>query len=314
MNSKRNATVASAVVVSVLALAGSASASVQLRTDLAPGDVVRDHGVGVVVPPPGHAVQTEATLVSGGAQTLTALTERDGTVVLTGVGSEATPAVLPELLPQGPPAECDDGAYHRTQWTYSDGSRKFGKWKSMFRWWFNPTAVPADLDRVRAREATRRAVRNVVGARNDCGMADQVSATQDYLGDTTTAPNITTDSCGPADGKNVVGFGKLTLDGAVAVECSWGRDDGTSYVAVTESDAKMNTAYRWYADLPAICLDDRYSIEGVMTHEFGHTFQLGHVDEANHGNLTMSTNVNATCRHDEATLGKGDVWGLQSLY
>lgn len=310
---RKTVTVGSTVLMSALALTASASADVKLRTDLGPGDVVRDHGVAVVVPPPGHAVQTEATLVSGGAETLTALTERDGTVVLSGVGSEAMPALAAEVLPQVPPAECDDGAYHRSMWTYSDGSRKLGKWKSLFRWWFNPTAVPADVDRVRAREATRRAVRNVVGARNDCGMADQVTATQDYLGDATTAPNITSDSCAAGDGKNVVGYGKLALEGALAVECSWGRDDGTSYVAVVESDVKMNTAYRWYADLPAVCLD-RYSIEGVMTHEFGHTFQLAHVDEAGHGNLTMSTSVNATCRHDEATLGKGDVWGLQALY
>lgn len=318
MSLRKIATVGSTVVASALALAASASADVQIRTDLKPGDVVHDHGVGAVVPPPGHAVFAEALLASGDAETLTVLTERDGTVVLTGAGSEAVEPLpeLPAIFPESTPRECDDGAYRRSAWTFSDGTRKFGKWKSIMNWWYNPAGTPADVDRTRGREAVRRAVRNVVTGRNDCGMADQVSASQDYQADTTTAPNFAAGeyACAAPDGKNVVGWGKLYREGVLAATCAWAREDGQTYLTIHESDVKISTDFTWYADRPTVCVDGRYGIEPVMTHEFGHSYGLGHVEEETHPNLTMSTHLNGPCQDAEVTLGKGDVWGLQSLY
>ncbi|HEV2999426.1 MAG TPA: matrixin family metalloprotease [Solirubrobacteraceae bacterium] len=320
---KRIATVASTVALSALALAPPASADAEVRPDLRPGDVVSDHGAGAVVPPPGYGVYAETTLASGGAQTLGVLTERDGTVIVSGAGSEAVEPLppVPPLpgLPESPPPPCEDGAYHRMAWTLSDGSRKFAKWKSVMNWWFNPAGVPADLDRVRARESVRRAARNIVTGRNDCGMPDQITATHTFQGDTSTAAGITRDGmcAGAYDSKNVVAFGSLGArsEQAVAVACVWVVNDGGTYLSMVDTDVKVNTDYRWYTDEPpTICLDSRYSVEGVMTHEFGHAYGLDHVDEAEHGNLTMSTNVNMTCGDDQATLGKGDVWGLQALY
>ena len=54
--------------------------------------------------------------------------------------------------------------------------------------------------------------------------------------------------------------------------------------------------------------------QGVQTHEYGHAFGMGHVSEADHGNLTMSTNINGAWSNFEASLGRGDVLGLRSLY
>jgi hypothetical protein len=57
----------------------------------------------------------------------------------------------------------------------------------------------------------------------------------------------------------------------------------------------------------------KYSVEAVVTHEAGHVFGLGHVDEAAHGALTMSP-VMLTCQSSEKTLGLGDVRGLEAVY
>ena len=57
----------------------------------------------------------------------------------------------------------------------------------------------------------------------------------------------------------------------------------------------------------------RYDVEGVMTHERGHTFGLGHVPEASHAKLTMSERIRS-CQSSERTLGLGDVRGLEKKY
>ena len=60
--------------------------------------------------------------------------------------------------------------------------------------------------------------------------------------------------------------------------------------------------------------DDKLSLEATMTHEAGHVFGLGHIGERRHGRLTMSPFLNGPCENSEATLGLGDVRGLEALY
>lgn len=52
----------------------------------------------------------------------------------------------------------------------------------------------------------------------------------------------------------------------------------------------------------------------VASREIGHAYGLGHVDERHHGRLTMSTCLDDPCANKEATLGLGDLLGLQQLY
>ena len=138
---------------------------------------------------------------------------------------------------------------------------------------------------------------------------------EDFQGVTEDTPNISIDghTCETSDGVNVVSFGRV--DGRRAVTCTWGYDDGGTFARITSSDTRLNEDLRWYIDVERGSCYDQFSIEAVMTHEFGHTFGLGDVGpEEDHAWLTMSPELNGKCQNSEASLGRGDVWGVQSLY
>jgi predicted Zn-dependent protease len=105
----------------------------------------------------------------------------------------------------------------------------------------------------------------------------------------------------------VVGFG-TPPSGYLGMTCWW-----TMSGIIFESDMRLNKAYyHFYVNKPSSC-SNRYSIEAVATHEFGHAFGLAHVSETYHPSLTMST-VIRSCQASESTLGLGDVRGLNALY
>lgn len=94
---------------------------------------------------------------------------------------------------------------------------------------------------------------------------------------------------------------------------TWRRAHAGENEAV-ESDMRLNKEdYRWVVSLGPGCTSG-FSVETVTTHERGHTFGLGHVNESRHPNLTMSTAINGPCQGSETTLGRGDIQGLQQLY
>ncbi len=340
MSVKKTAAIAVATVASGLALAAPAFAYDEIRTDLVPGDVVRDVGISLVVPQPGDFTYATAELQEDGSQSLGALTQEDGTVILADVGADAAAVpgsaadiaggsapldadglldnATPDAAPTAPAAAagaCDDGAYKLQTWTFSDGSRKHPKWKSTFNWHFKSGSTPNNVGQTAARDAIARAVTNITGSHNNCGLADEVSATSAYQGSTTTGTNLSSDgsTCLASDSKSVVAFGSLQ-SGTLAAACTWGTYDTGTYAKITKSDVRINKGlYGWYANEPSGC-STRWAIEGVMTHEFGHSFGLGHVGEADHGNLTMSTHINGPCQNSEASLGLGDVRGLRVLY
>jgi len=329
MTLKKTASAAVAAVAAGLALAAPAFAYDEIRTDLEPGDVVSDVGVGLVVPQPGRFTWATAELEDKGGQSLGALTQADGTVVLASVGREG--GLLPGSEPLGgllghapagagpaaaavSPAECDDAAYSRMTWTFADGSRRHPKWKSTHNWYFRASTTPSDNSVENVRAALVRAVTNITGSHNTCDLPDEVTASSAHQGDTTTGPNISTDGtkCTLPDHKSVVSFGTVPV-GVLAVACTNGYYDGGTYATISDADVRINKAYSWYAVKPSGCTT-RWSIEGVMTHEFGHSFGVGHVSEGEHGNLTMSTHMNGPCQNAESSLGLGDVNVLRLVY
>ncbi len=192
----------------------------------------------------------------------------------------------------GAPAPCGDAAYRELAGTWLNGS---------YRWAFNAASTPAYLGRAAVRDVLRRSFSNITSARNDCGLADRVSATHAYVGTTSVRPR-----CDRRDFKNVVGFQRLER-GVLAVTCFW-----ISSNRIVEADIQINSRERWALSLSG-CVDE-VMLEATMTHEAGHVFGLDHVGERRHGRLTMSPFLDGPCQLSEATLGLGDVRGLEALY
>lgn len=282
-----------------------------------------------MVPPPGEGVRAAALGVDGVAQTLTVTTAPDGTVRISDLGAEA--AAPPDVAPaedyvkrvnefvDGGPAECDDDFYHF--WQNAVGGEGW-KWKKTMLWWFRAGSTPDYIDRDAARADVHRAARNVVTTRNNCGMADAVSASQDFQGDTVATVNIywdgRWDTCGANDGKSVVAFGALGTKTS-SMTCTWYRDDGTAYNSIEEADTRFNTNwnFRWYAGETPFPCDYQYttpprSIEASKTASFAFAYGLDYIHNEDHPHLTMSGT--GTCSTAKATLGKGDILGLRALY
>lgn len=222
--------------------------------------------------------------------------EGDAGVALPGMAGPTQPVAAAPSAP-GP---CNDSAY----------SLLGGKWKQTLNWSYQSSSTPGELNASAVLTVIKRSFDNITGARNDCGLADQVSATSNYLGSTAAKPNITKRGrCGVKDGQNVVGFGPLPSD-TLAVACiHYGSNN-----RIIEADIRMNSNFGW-ALTPATCNPWQHQLlEPTMTHEIGHAFGLGHVGERRHGRLTMSTNSDGSCANGETTLGLGDVRGLRHLY
>jgi hypothetical protein len=190
------------------------------------------------------------------------------------------------------PPPCEDGAFN------TFGARQ----TNTYKWSFKASSAPSALNKSSVAAVLQKAFHNVTGAHNDCGRADKINATHEYLGTTTRGPN-----CGSPDGHNVVGFGRLA-PGVLAVTCYWitgGR--------IVEADMKITTRESW-ALSTASCHGDMPLLEATITHEAGHVYGLGHVGERRHGRLTMSPFLDGPCNNNESTLGLGDMLGLESLY
>jgi hypothetical protein len=263
------------------------------RSRLHPGALVRAGDLSLEVPTPGHGVWAAAISRSGGLRSFGISTRADGTVEIHRDGGAS-----PGQGTRTSPSACSDSGYT----LYST------KWTSTYKWWFRASTTPSGISQDSAADALKSAATNITTAHNDCGLADQVSATHAYQGTTTKVVNIDKGStCLTGDGSSVVSFGTLNSS-YLALTCWW-----TSGTQTTEADMKINKAsYSWYVTKPSGC-SNKYDIEDVATHEFGHAFGLGHVDEATHGNLTMSPVIGA-CQNAEETLGLGDVDGLEAKY
>jgi hypothetical protein len=200
---------------------------------------------------------------------------------------------------QSAPNACNDPAY----------SLIGGKWKTALNWRFQSSTSPQEYTKSAVLSIIKHSFNNMTGARNDCGLPDNVGATSTYLGTTSSAPNVTKRGyCSQRDGMNVLGFGPLP-SGILAVTCTWTNGNGK----MIESDIRVNSNIYWALTVSS-CHYWQELLEPTMTHEIGHAFGLGHVGERKHGRLTMSTTSDGPCSNAETTLGWGDIRGLNHLY
>lgn len=303
--------VVASVIVSVVALAPTANSQTvpETASDHRPGDVVTDHGVGAVVPQPGHEIRAEAILADGSIQEFGIRTALDGRVTLLHFGDESAQAARPgDQLSEGgtpaatSPAPCDDNAY-------SVGADKV---TSNFSWMFKISSTPSYLDQTGTKNDLKAGTDNITSAFNDCGRADNVSATNSYAQDTTMNVNITSSAtCETPDDYSVVTFGDLSGSSVdpLAVECT-----DVESGSIVASDVKFEgNLYTWTLEPGSNCSGSKWDVESVMTHERGHSFGLEHVAESSHPYLTMSKRIRP-CSVGARTLGLGDMLGLEALY
>jgi hypothetical protein len=269
--------------------------------DLVAGDLVELDGFVLEVPEPGTAVG----LTVDGEEGWTTLIV-DNTADRVRVERSSSDVVDPdapeqELDPTIATAACSDTAYKFT------GSR----WRTGMSFWFNAASTPAGVDAARAEALIGRAATTIVTGRNDCGHADDITATRKFNGRTAYTSGAGNNSAGAiackSDKKSVVGFRSLGSK-LKAATCWWYDADRYTY----EADISFHSGVKWtLADaIPAGCTDALH-FESVATHEFGHAFGLDHPGST-HTALTMQPG--GPCDNSKATLGRGDYRGLQIRY
>ncbi|HJP66207.1 MAG TPA: matrixin family metalloprotease [Actinomycetota bacterium] len=308
------ATIALAALLAAVAVhaAGPELASARSAAPLVmharPGSLVRVGDLFLTVPPAGQGVAADTLSVDGRERALVLQSRTDGTVavyqgavldaLVRQVRTRSAGAGASTSSPTTPLSPCSDSHYS----TYSS------KWTKTYEWSFKISSTPSEVHQDNAESALKHAAGNITGADNDCGMGDTIDAHYHYLGTTSTGSNVTSSGgCGSSDGKNVVEFGTLPST-MLALSCWWFSGSST-----TSGDLRLNrSSFLWVANIGSAC-SNKFGIEAVGTHEFGHIFGMAHVSEATDGYLTMSPTI-YPCQSSEATLGRGDIVGLETKY
>lgn len=189
-----------------------------------------------------------------------------------------------------PFASCSSSTYFAAGW----------RWPSTDNWYYNSAS-----QKTAGLSALRAAANAWTGTITVCGTSVVSSASNYYVGSTTAAPNVNASGgCSNRTSQNVVGWGSLPT-GTLATTCTW----YNGYGDALESDARYSTGYAWNSS--STCSGANYDLRGVGTHEFGHTYGLGHVAQST--GLVMKP-ASTTCDTAQRTLGRGDQLGIDFLY
>jgi hypothetical protein len=184
------------------------------------------------------------------------------------------------------------------------------RWAKSLKFRINLTKMPSRYSRKTVIRQIRVANGNMRTGRNSCGKPRLRTPASHYLGRTAARPNIKPESaavgCGQANAKNVVGFGNLP-GGLLGWTCYWWFGSGRMGAA----DIMIDTSKVLVNHLPATC-SNKWDFEGIVTHEWGHAYGLGHAGHG-HPNLTMQHTARA-CSPYARTLGIGDWLGMKRMY
>lgn len=269
------------------------------------GKVVTSGLAGVKVPPPNFQNSASVSLAGGGEDELIVYTDPDGVVHVDARPAGATGTAQTPGDSSAYPDPCSDRAF--TTMNFKESDRHL--------WRYNATGEPSNLAATSLDDqAIIESYNNITTGRTECNRGGRKpSGLSNQYGGLSSTPVGATPSgtCTATDNNNTVGWVRLNIN-ATAITCSSAFRPGIIVGELMESDTALNSNFPWVTNI-ANCTSG-YDITSTMTHEVGHTYGMGHVDEATHGNLTMSTTSNGQCQISERTLGEGDLSGLESLY
>jgi hypothetical protein len=271
------------------------------------GRVVTSGRVSVVVPPAGMSVAGEGTSAHGEPASLR-VTNTGTTVRAVAGGSLGTPAgsgtstsgrTTTAARASDPPA-CKDKTFHL------EGH----KWGRSLGYHINLGHMPKRYAKKVVIRQIKTGNGNMRHGRNSCGKSRLKTPRSHYLGRTRSKPNINPGSssvkCGKPNSKNVVGFGSLP-GGLLGWTCYWWYSTGR----IGAADIMIDTGNLLRTHLPKNCTNS-YDFEGVLTHEWGHAYGMGHTGPG-HSHLTMQHRSHA-CSTFARTLGLGDWLGMKKMY
>jgi hypothetical protein len=307
------------------------------------GVAVIDGMVGAVIPNPGTVVESYAMRVDGPEESFAIQTAPDGTVTLLGVGDDpigvpgssaadapasgsGSPAqpVTAAVDPSVDPDVIDPNAGHIHGSECTDGFYRLnntGGEHDTHKWYMNAGSIPGYFgvpnDTVIAR--IREGGAHITHGTTDCSSVSlRANLSIAYQGTTTKGAqmNAAGTTCNAdGDGQNTVGFGSLPSNN-LGFTCDW----RTTFppAELTESDIRFNSnqaeaKFFGTDSQPGTCVN-LWDLEGIATHERGHTFGITDIDAASHPDQTMAGSGDPCDNLELRSLGKGDIRGLNDMY
>ncbi|WP_220222591.1 matrixin family metalloprotease, partial [Brevibacterium aurantiacum] len=270
------------------------------------GDVLLlDDGREMTIPALGETVESSVVSVEGEPETPDASVSNNTKGIVVDIGGEWSgnrAAVTMQKQIEAEKAEtiAPDGV--SIQASCSSSAYKLNGWRqpATFNWYYNSKNAKAS-----SLAAFKAGAKTWTGTIKRCGKTINSGAKQSYVDGTSKTPAVTAkNGCGKRDSRNVVGWGSATSSN-LATTCTWSNNFGDAL----ESDQRYSTKKAWSA--ASKCSGSKFDVRGVATHEFGHTFGLGHVAMSTKQVMKPQSN---TCETSQRTLGKGDVAGINLIY
>jgi hypothetical protein len=289
--------------------------------------------VGAVVPKPGTGVSAHGSSTDGGEGVeLHVMTLANGVVV---ASSKELPAAVDDLLSERfpelgwgkRPAEAPlpvDEQDHRegdvsamnnsTECTEQDRNSQGRRESDNHTWRANLGTYPAYLN---AQQTTADFQAGPDGwetfPRSDCLSIPFNSIQHNYAGGTNLMPNMTAaPTCQSGNGSNTWAFRVQNAANRLATTCSWWTTIPFFDDEVTEADVAFNTNVTWGHTVDQCTPEARkHMVVSAATHEAGHVFGFGHVDQASEQTMVPTS---PACSKAWSTLGRGDMRGAQEVY
>jgi hypothetical protein len=276
------------------------------------GRTVENDGLALVIPEAGAGVGTEE-LYPDHALMFEVSVSDDGTITYL-TEEEATTRERLQFQQRAEPAECSQDEYNTAD------LKEYGT----YDWYIGDGSYPASMTAQQFNGKVANSINGITGAYNDCGLRDNVDASDSFRNYTDLESDMHVDHgttlCGDGstdgrdgssvwDAANIDGHG----DPPLAKTCSWTVPTPGRKNDLVEADVRFNITDYDFTINPTERCSQKYDVISIGTHEAGHVFGLAHVDEKEFPTMTMSTDA-STCDISQRTLGLGDVKGLESIY